>query len=432
MSLVNCGAKALPICFQRVTVSGTVCDISRIRSWTSAIQCADIGPLWDYMHRIRIVPVETHAQKKAFLSLPYRLHGHLSTCVLPLRQQTRDLLNVRKHPFFHHADMKLFLAEKAGKVVGRVAVFRDDHHNESYQENVVHFGFFESEDDPEIGTALFEAANTYAASQGAAYIRGPFNHSVHEETGLQITGFDEQNFIMIPGNPPYYPALIEAAGFQKCVDLHCYRLELRRFSDKVVRLAERVEERLGVRVRAVSKATLETDIEAITDIYNQEWSAHWPWTRIPQQEMDLLVKNLLLIVDLRGALIIEDTEDNIVGFSLAVPNINRPLAENRSGRLLSLTTLKLLWRLKRGHLDEYRVLVMGVRKKWQNKGVDMVLHYHLQATGMQNGVKTVELSQVLETNTAMMSVANQVGARIAMTHRIYEKPVVLDEPVTFC
>ncbi len=417
--------KPLPIFIEQATVKTTVYNTSQIRSWTSAISCADIRPLWDYMHKISLVPVKTRKQKDAFFSLPYRLHSKLSTCVLPLRLQTRDLLDSRKHPFFLHADMKMFLAEQAGKTVGRVAVFRDDHHNESYQENVVHFGFFESEDDPEIAKRLFEAANDYATSQGASQIRGPFNHSVHEETGLQITGFDEKNYIMIPGNPPYYPALLEAAGLQKCVDLHCYRLELRGFSDKVVRLAKRVEERLGVRVRAVTKATLKNDIDAITDIYNQEWSKHWPWTRIPQKEMDLLVKNLLLILDLRGALIIEDSEDNIVGFSLAVPNINQILAENRSGRLLSLSTLKLLWRLNRGRLDEYRVLVMGVRKKWQNKGVDMVLHYHLQARGMQHGIKTVELSQVLETNVAMMSVANQVGAHIAMTHRIYEMPVVL-------
>lgn len=376
------------------------------------------------MKEIRIVEVETHAQKQAFLSLPYRLRDDFPACVLPLRLQTRELLDSQKHPFFQHADMKLFLAEMAGRVVGRLAVFRDDHHNASYKENVVHFGFYASENDREVCKALFEAANKYAISQSASHMRGPFNHSVHEETGLQITGFDEKNYIMIPSNPSYYPELFEAVGLKKCIDLHCYRLELRGFSEKVVRLAKRVEDRLGVRVRAVTRATLKNDIRAITEIYNQEWSAHWPWTRIPQKEMDLLVKNLLLIVDLRGALIIEDTHCNVVGFSLAVPNINSALAENRSGSLLSLATLKLLWRLKRKTFDEFRVLVMGVRKKWQNKGVDMVLHYHLQAAGMQNGVKTVELSQVLESNAAMMSVANQVGAHIAMTHRIYEIPVI--------
>lgn len=375
------------------------------------------------MTNVTIEEISSRSDKEKFINLPYRLRANYPNWVLPLRLQMRELLNTKKHPFFDHANMRLFLARRGREVVGRIAVIENALHNETHNENVVHFGFFDCAHDFEAAAILFEKAEEIGRSTNAHHIRGPFNHSVHEEIGLQIDGFDKNNFVMIPGNPDYYVQLLEKCGYQKRVDLYCFRFPLQEFSERVLRVAPMVQKRLGLKVRALSKRTLEADIQAIHEIYNDEWIENWPWTKITQKEMDLLAENLLQIADLEFALLVTDQNDVPVGFSLAIPNINEILIKNKSGRLLPTGLPQLIWGLKRQKIRSFRVLAMGVKNGWRNKGVDAVMHYHQQNVGKRKNVDLVELSQVLETNTDMIAVGHKVGGKIEMTHRIYEKQI---------
>ena len=47
--------------------------------------------------------------------------------------------------FFDHAEMALFLAEREGKVVGRIAAIHNKAHTDRYQDGMGFFGFFEVE-----------------------------------------------------------------------------------------------------------------------------------------------------------------------------------------------------------------------------------------------------------------------------------------------
>ena len=57
--------------------------------------------------------------------------------------------------------MDLFLAERGGKVVGRVAGIDDDLHNQTHGDNLAFFGFFEAADE-EVAAALFEHVEAWA------------------------------------------------------------------------------------------------------------------------------------------------------------------------------------------------------------------------------------------------------------------------------
>ena len=58
--------------------------------------------------------------RKTFLRLPFDLYRHDPHWVPPLRSAQKKLFACRT-AFFDRAEMGLFLAERAGKVVGRVA-----------------------------------------------------------------------------------------------------------------------------------------------------------------------------------------------------------------------------------------------------------------------------------------------------------------------
>jgi hypothetical protein len=365
--------------------------------------------------------VHGRKNQKDFIAVAYRLRRNHPNCVLQFRAQIAELLDPKKNPFFDHGTIRLFVARRNGQVVGRVAAIVNPISDTTFNEKALHFGFFECEDDPEISNALFAQIEAVGREMGVDCVRGPYNPTVHDELGLQISGFDTPNFVMIPGNPAYYPSLVEQAGYEKCVDLHCFRLRPDEFEDRLINYAAKRKSSLGVKVRQMSKESLKSDAAKIKHIYCEEWVDNWPWIAITTREWDHLVANLVQIADFRGAFVVEDNNGDIIGFSLALPDINEVLKSVRSGRLFPLGLFRLLWALKRRSFTRYRVITMGVVNKWQNKSIDILMHVEHILLSRILGVETVELSQVLDTNYSMMRLADRVGARSVMTHRLYEK-----------
>ena len=95
------------------------------------------------------------------------------------------------------------------------------------------------------------------------------------------------------------------------------------------------------------------------------------------------------------------------------------------GRLLPLGWLKLLWRLRRQRFGSARVPLMGVRRRHQGTPLGAALMVMmldaLNRAGARRGIRTAELSWVLEDNWPMRRVAEAFGAEAYKTYRIYEK-----------
>ena len=102
-----------------------------------------------------------------------------------------ELVGFRRHPFYDDAESQAFLALHDGRPCGRVLALVNHAHNRWYHEERGFFGFFESEDDPEIAAALFDAVRAWLAERGIEAIRGPVNPSLNYELGTLIEGFDD-------------------------------------------------------------------------------------------------------------------------------------------------------------------------------------------------------------------------------------------------
>ncbi len=359
--------------------------------------------------------------RRDFIALPYDLKRGYPNWILPLRQQMHELLDTEKHPFFDHAEMHMFTAYRDGRRAGRIAAINDRKHNKVHGERTTHFGFFDCIDDAAVARALFERVERQSAAWGHDRIRGPFNHSVNEEIGLQIDGFDVPNYVMNPANPPYYAALVESQGYAKAFDLFCYGLDLPGMNPRVITMAPKVEKRLKVRIRPIDRKNVDAEAERIMQVYNSAWERNWPWVPASRGEFFHLVKNLKQIADYDLIFLAEDGAGKVVGFTLAIPNIYDAFAHVPDGRLFPFGLPKLLWRARPGAITSVRVLAMGVVEEWRGRGLDSVFHYHQQKVGLQKDYTFAELSQILEDNTMMNRAAELVGGKVRMTHRIYEK-----------
>ena len=368
-----------------------------------------------------ILAADDGAMFKKFVDVPYLVQADNKRWAPLLRVQQLELLDRQQHPFFAHAEIRLFVAMSGGRPVGRIAAINDAVHNRVHSETTTNFGFFECIDSPAIASALFAKVEEAALGWGHNTVRGPFNPSVNEEIGLQIDAFDTPNFVMIPGNPAYYAPLVEQAGYAKCMDLYCYRMQNGEMSEKLLAAAPTIEKRLNIRIRKIDKDNVEDEAMKIWQVYNTAWEKNWYWVPASKEEFELLVKNLKQIADLDLIFLAENQENEIVGFSVAVPNLNEAMIKVRDGRLFPFGLLKILWLSRPGAIKSIRVMIMGVLEAYRGRGIDSVMYARQYQEAQRKGYQSAEMSQILETNTMMNRAAVQMGGERYKTHRMYEK-----------
>ena len=159
-----------------------------------------------------------------FVDFPWSIYPPGSNWVPAIRSEDRKLLQPGLHPFWAHAERKLFLVRRGEHIAGRIAAIIDHRYNDYAGTRCGAFGFFECENDREAAHALLDAATEWLKSRGMQYIRGPFNPSSNYTCGMLVDGFEEKPSLMMPWNPPYYPLLLESWRAYKEQDLFCYRI----------------------------------------------------------------------------------------------------------------------------------------------------------------------------------------------------------------
>src|SRR5262245_51334423 len=173
---------------------------------------------------ITVTPARDRASRRQFIDYPYALYRGDARWIPPPRIAERARFHPR-HPFFAHADIELFLAHDAGRIVGRMAARDDRLHNETHGDNLAAFGQFEAETEG-AARALFAAVEDWAIARGRARLRGPLNSSLNEAAGLLIDAFDDEPMVMMPYNPPQYAGFVERAGYGKVKDLLAWIVDL--------------------------------------------------------------------------------------------------------------------------------------------------------------------------------------------------------------
>ena len=136
---------------------------------------------------ITLRTVESSADLSAFIDLPYRLYEEVPNWVPPFKRDVRTQLDRNLNPFFEHGEAEYFLAERSGRVVGRIAAIVNHLHNETHGDRVGFFGFFECVADAEAAEALVSRAAEWLSERGMTAMRGPMSFSVNEECGATVT-----------------------------------------------------------------------------------------------------------------------------------------------------------------------------------------------------------------------------------------------------
>lgn len=372
---------------------------------------------------VRIKRVENEADKMRFIKFPWQIYKGNKFWVPPLIFDVRNNLNTRKNPFYKHAEIELFLAEKDdGKLVGRIAAIKNDNHNKFHEDKAGFFGFFESVDDRDVSDLLLDTACEWCKNKGLDAIIGPVNPSTNDECGLLIDGFDHIPVILTPYNPPFYKEMIESFGFEKGNDLFAYYIPATVINDekvmaKLERMARLIKTKENIVTRKINMKDLDNEVKRIEKVYNDAWEKNWGFVPLTTEEFEFFKGNLKALVD-PDIVFFAEVEGDPAGFSLALPDYNQ-IFKKLNGRLFPFGVFKILTGKKK--IDVMRIWSMGVRYKYQKRGVDSVFYLETIKEGNRKGYKGGEISWVLEDNAPMRQTAEKLGAHIYRTYRIYKK-----------
>jgi GNAT superfamily N-acetyltransferase len=361
---------------------------------------------------------------KPFIDFSWKINARDPQWIPPLRLVFDALLDREKHPFHKHADVALFVAERGGEIVGRIAATANWRANEFQGNTTGYFGLFECVDDEAVAQALLERAAAWLKEKGLTAMQGPFNLSTNDELysgGVLIEGFDTPPVFMMGHNPSYYQRLVESAGFEKAKDLLAYWLPHNQPPQRLLDGIDRLGKREGWRIRPVNMKRFKEEVGIVMGVYNSAWERNWGFIPMTEAEFDGMAKEFRPVVDPNLVIIAENSEGEPIGFMLALPDVNQAIRPLKNGRLFPFGWMKFLWHKRR--IRTARLLTLGMKPGYQRSGIGAALYLKCFQQGAENGYENAEASWILEDNGPMRQALEKIGAYVYKTYRVYERPL---------
>ncbi len=382
---------------------------------------------------VRVTPVGSKAALADFVDLPYRLYADNPNWIPPLKDEVRELLTPGKNPWFEHAEAQLFVARRAGLVVGRISAHIDRLALEQSVEQGMgpgtgFWGFYEAVS-ADVGNVLLEQAEKWLRAKGMTRMLGPVSFAMWDEPGLLIAGHDRPPTVMMGYHDSRYQQWIEAAGHQKAEDLLTFDLtivdSLPELTNRIVAMGEKSGK---IHIRRVNKQKFDQEAAVILAILNDAWSDNWGFVPFTQAEVAYAGKKLKPIV-FEDLIRIAEIDGEPVAFMMTIPDLNEQLVKY-GGSLWPFNWAKLLWWLNVGYpkVTTMRVPLMGVVKRLQSTRTAsqlalMLVEYIRRDAIAKFGASKGDFGWVLSSNGPMVSVGEAVGGTVSKVYRVYEKAI---------
>ena len=371
----------------------------------------------------KIEAVSSPKMLASFIDFGHELYKNNTRYVPELFIAQRDLLTPGKHPFHEHSVVQCFLAFNDNKITGRIAAILNNNHNTFNKASDGFFGFFDCIDDDETASLLFNAAEKWLKQKGVNSMIGPVNLSTNETCALLVEGFDTPPFAMMTYNEPYYKDLLARQGFKKKMDLIAYHFVVAERDERRLKTVDMIKDRLekrGIVFRPINLKKFKEETDQIRGIYNAAWDKNLGFVPMTENEFKYLAKDLKLILD-KDFCMVAEHNGKMVGFSLAIPDVNEILIKIKKGRLFPTGIFKLL--LLKKSIKKIRIITLGVIEGYRKMGIETVFYADIIKQVQRKGITTAEASWVLEDNYLMNKAIQDINGKPYKKYRIFEKHI---------
>lgn len=224
-------------------------------------------------------------------------------------------------PLTQKFEIKPFVSERDGKIVGRVAAIINPKITDETGKPIGQLGYFESLNDIEVASSLFKGAASWFSSKNVETVWGPMNGAAHLGYRLMTAGFDHPAFYSEPRNPPYYSSLFKETGFDEICHWHTIEWDLYGAREKFYRsLADRALERTEEWTIEHPDPTQSKTVERIHQVLERSWIDNIGFSPITFAEFKEHMGTLFSKMEVENVKVVVDKKGRDIGFGLLLPH----------------------------------------------------------------------------------------------------------------
>jgi len=331
-----------------------------------------------------------------------------------------------KNPAYKFSEVGLWLAyNESGQIVGRVAAIINKLANEKWNHKEVRYGWLEFVDNQEVSQALIDKVIEFGKKRGMDRIVGPLGFTDFDAEGMVVEGFDQMASFMLAYNYPYYPKHFEAMGFKKEIDWLEYKIYIPdEVPERIVRISNLIQQKYGYHYKTVTKkmVTKEGYGQKIFDLVNECYGTLYNFTILPQDVIDSYIDSYLGVLDMKYVSLVEDENDNLVAFGVAMPSLARAM-QKCGGHLFPFGWIHAAKTLYFKHDEILELMLIGVKPEHRNKGLLAMIFNDMIPTLIKEGFEYAESNAELENNMRIQNPWEMFKYEQKKRRRIYGKDI---------
>lgn len=349
---------------------------------------------------LKIIEVRTKSELKKFIRFDADLFKGNKYFCPPLEFDELNTLRKDKNPAFEVCEAIYYIAQRDGKIVGRIAGIINHRANEQWKVKKVRFGWFDFIDDLEVSAALLDKVAQWGRSKSMEIMNGPVGFTDFDHQGLLLEGYEYNSPMASLYNYPYYIKHFDSYGLTKEIDWIEYLVTVPdAIPERMERISKIVMEKYNLRVDKVRsvKELKQKYGYSYMDTLDEAYKSLYNYSPLTERQKRYFADAYFGFINFDFATIVVNAENEVVGVGVGMPNISDALRKS-NGRLFPFGWYYLLKALKAKKMKEFDLLLIGVRPDYQNKGVNAIFFYDQIPYFIKYGIKEVTTTNILETN----------------------------------
>ncbi len=353
---------------------------------------------------IIISEAKTTKDIKSFVKFQRKLYKDNAYYVPPIDRLERNFFS-SKNPMAEDCEFKLWIARENKKIVGRIAGIINHKYNSDQGKKQVSFTHFDCINNKTVAHQLFETVEDWAKTKGMNRIIGPFGFNNLDQHGLLIEGFDIMPCKSSNYNFPYYQELVESYGFSKEIDWVERTVTVPdEEPPKIKQFSNLIAKRYSLHtVNLSTKKDVKDLAPKLFDVYNQVYAKLYGVSQLNERQKQHLIDVFIPLVDPDLVCIVQDKEDNIVGFCITMMSLSRTM-QKMKGRLYPFGFYHFLRHKKNNHIVD--TVLLGVHPDHQGKGVNALLFHEINKGIRKYDITQMETTQSMESNDPIRNILN--------------------------
>lgn len=374
---------------------------------------------------VEIKQITTRRELKEFIRFG---NDFYKDCEFFCPQLIGDELNTfdpKINPAHEVCEHVLYMAYRDKRPVGRIAGIINHAANKRWNVKHVRFGWIDFIDDQEVSFSLLDKVAEWGKSKGMEQINGPVGFTDFDHQGLLLEGYDHLAPMASLYNYPYYVRHLDAYGLVKEADWIEYQIyPPQELPERFARLDKIVRERSHVRVDKVKncKELVKKYGTQYMDVIDVAYQKLYNFQPMTDRQKKYYCDVYFPILNFDFVTIVVNEKDEVVGVGVGMPDISDALRKCK-GKLFPFGWHHLLKALRAKQMNAFDLLIIAVRPDYQDKGLNAVIIADQHPYFVKYGIKRVETTSILETNSKNQSHWEMFPHKIHKRRRAYIKDI---------